>query len=171
MASLKQIHSDIALRVHQPGLAGEGDALITSVAGLPISVRTADCYPILLADARKRIVAAVHAGWRGTVAQIARKTIEQMESDPKDVFAAVGPGIGLCCYFVGEDVARLFDLEHAGHIDLADANRAQLTAAGVPPAQIEVAGECTFCHPERYYSFRREKHETGRMISFIALRS
>jgi YfiH family protein len=180
MADLKQIHSAVVWEADQAGRIGEGDALITRVPGVTVSVRTADCYPILLADTRQRVVAAVHAGWRGTHARIVEKTIEQMASDPRDVIAAIGPGIGACCYFVGDEVAQLFGLDHAGKIDLAAANRQQLLAMGVPDAQISVQGDCTFCCTEadapfpsafRYFSFRREKDEAGRMISFIGIRA
>src|SRR5580704_17765446 len=104
MASLKQIHSGIVLLGDQIGCAGEGDALVTGLAGVPVSVRTADCYPILLADDRNHAVAAVHAGWRGTAAHIAIRTLQEMRrlygSEASDIHAAIGPGIGECCYEV-----------------------------------------------------------------------
>src|SRR5579863_5711841 len=110
MASLKQIHSGIVLLGEQIGCAGEGDALVTARAGVPVSVRTADCYPILLADARHRVVAAVHAGWRGTAARIVIRTLQEMHrvygTETTDIYTAIGPGIGACCYQVGADVAR-----------------------------------------------------------------
>src|SRR6185436_2925893 len=127
MASLRQIHSAIVVPAGRAGVAGEGDALVTAVAGLPVSVRTADCYPILLADLNNQAVAAVHAGWRGTAAQIVIAALRAMEecfgTQSADVIAAVGPGIGLCCYEVGVDVARQFGMPQAGCIDLAAANR------------------------------------------------
>src|SRR5579872_3178802 len=127
MASLKQIHSKVCLVGGDVGIAGEGDALITDRAGLGVSVRTADCYPILLADPVARAVAAVHAGWRGTAARVVQETIASMRREfgtqPANLFAAIGPGIGQCCYEVGEEVARQFGRESAGRIDLAAANR------------------------------------------------
>jgi len=173
MASLKQIHSASALAANQPGCAGEGDALLTNSPGILVSVRTADCYPILLADMKNRAVAAVHAGWRGTADEIVAKTIAKMRTQlgtsPADLIAAIGPGIGVCCYEVGAEVARLFGLEGAGRIDLAAANRCQLIDAGVEERHIELLGGCTFCDSARFYSLRREKEQAGRMISYIGL--
>lgn len=167
-ASLKQIHSAICLRADAPGHAGEGDALIAN--RVAVSVRTADCLPILLADPTHGAVAAIHAGWRGTAAHIVRAAIDRMRaefgSNPRDILAAIGPGIGVCCYDVGEEVARQFGRETAGRIDLAEANRLQLIEAGVE--KIDVLGLCTFCDAARFHSFRREKNRAGRMISYIA---
>jgi purine-nucleoside/S-methyl-5'-thioadenosine phosphorylase / adenosine deaminase len=173
MARLKQIHSASALAATQPGCAGEGDALLTGSPGLLLSVRTADCYPILLADTKNPAVAAVHAGWRGAADGIVVKTIAKMHAQfgtsPADIVAAIGPGIGACCYEVGAEVARLFGLEGAGRIDLATANRGQLIEAGVGETHIDALGGCTFCDAARFYSFRREKEQAGRMISYIGV--
>lgn len=115
--TLRQIHSDISHRV-DAGLANEspqGDALFTREPGLLLAIQTADCVPILLADTRLRAVAAIHAGWRGTLRRIAAKTLGRMQMElgtrPQDVIAALGPGIGRCCYEVGEDVAREFNAQ------------------------------------------------------------
>jgi len=170
---VKQIHSNLVLLADRPGTIGEGDALVTDLPRLAISIRTADCYPILLADSKKRAVAAIHAGWRGTAAQIVRKTLEKMESEfgtsPGDIYAAIGPGIGVCCYEVGADVSCRFGLEGKTHLDLASENRKQLEAAGVPLQNIEALGVCTFCDAERFFSYRREKDKAGRMTSFIRI--
>jgi YfiH family protein len=173
MASLKQIHSGMALAAEHAGCAGEGDALLTAVPGLRLSVCSADCYPILLADTKRHAVAAVHAGWRGAAAEIVVKTLAKMRAQfgtsPADIAAAIGPGIGACCYEVGAEVARLFGLEGAGRIDLAAANRRQLIDTGVEERNIDVLGGCTFCDGARFHSFRREKEQAGRMISYIGL--
>jgi YfiH family protein len=173
-ASLKQIHSALVLITSQAGCIGEADALVTDRPGIPVSVRTADCYPILLADIRNHTVAAIHAGWRGTASQIIAATLGKMREEfgtlPASVYAAIGPGIGACCYEVGPEVARLFGLERAGKIDLAEANRLQLLAAGVPQAHIQVAGKCTMCDAAQFHSYRREKERAGRMVSFIGIR-
>ena len=172
MAGLKQIHSALC-RVAAAGCDPEGDALITDRAGLAISVRTADCYPILLADPATRAVAAVHAGWRGTAAQVVHETLARMQQEfgtqPADLYAAIGPGIGECCYEVGADVARQFGRSSAGHIDLAAANRRQLLDAGVVPERIDSLNLCTFCDPAQFHSYRRDK-TAGRMISYIRVR-
>jgi len=173
MASLKQIHSGIVLVGEQIGCAGEGDALVTAGDGVSVSVRTADCYPILLADNRNRAVAAVHAGWRGTAARIVDRTIERMHAqfgtEGRDLWVAIGPGIGSCCYEVGVEVARQFGLEAAGRIDLAEMNHRQLVQAGVTESHIEILGGCTKCDARRFHSFRRDQERAGRMISFIGL--
>jgi YfiH family protein len=171
MASLKQIHSALPLLAVESGCAGEGDALLTRTPGLAVSVRTADCFPILLVDLESRAVAAVHAGWRGTAAGIVTSTLARMREDfgtePENVLAAIGPGIGSCCYEVGADVARQFGMAQAGKLDLAVENWNQLTAAGVRPNSIEVVGGCTFCHPAQFCSWRRDRDRAGRMISFV----
>ncbi|HEV1284712.1 MAG TPA: peptidoglycan editing factor PgeF [Bryobacteraceae bacterium] len=171
LATLKQIHSNLVLVAESPGPCGEGDALVTNRPGLAVSVRTADCYPIFLADARNRAVAAIHAGWRGTAAHIVQITLEKMKTEfgtsPADVHAAIGPGIGVCCYEIGEEVARQFGFECRTHLDLAFENRKQLEAAGVAPQNIEALGVCTFCDAERFFSYRREKEKAGRMTSFV----
>lgn len=175
MASLKQIHSALCV-VADAGCVdhhqrNQGDALITDRAGLAVSVRTADCYPILLADPVTRAVAAVHAGWRGTAARVVQETIARMHREfgtqPADLFAAIGPGIGECCYEVGEEVARQFGRESAGGIDLAAANRGQLLEAGVLPGRIHSLDLCTYCESRQFHSYRRDKDAAGRMISYI----
>jgi purine-nucleoside/S-methyl-5'-thioadenosine phosphorylase / adenosine deaminase len=175
LATVKQIHSNLVLSADAPGLCGEGDALVTNCPGISVSVRTADCYPILLVDARQRAVAAVHAGWRGTVTHIVDRTLEKMHAEfgtaPADVYAAIGPGIGVCCYEVGEEVASQFGFAARTHLDLALENRKQLETAGVAPQNIEALGVCTFCDAKRLFSYRREKEKAGRMTSYIRLTS
>ena len=177
LAVLKQIHSDVVLTATHSGPCGDGDGLITNVPGLAISIRTADCYPILLVDERNRTVAAVHAGWRGTSARIVQKTLARMQkmygTEPGDIRAAIGPGIGSCCYEVGPEVARQFGyvVGEQTHLNLVSENRKQLEDAGVPAGKIEALGVCTFCNAERFFSYRREREGAGRMTSFIRLSS
>jgi YfiH family protein len=154
---------------------GEGDAIISSEPGVAIGIKTADCVPVLLADAENRVVACVHAGWRGTAAHILGATIDAMRSRgcrPEDIRVAIGPSIGSCCYEVGEEVAQHFADWPEGivrdgvpRLSLPAINELQARLAGV--RQVWMSGECTFCRPERFYSFRREKEQAGRMISFI----
>lgn len=178
-ASLKQIHSSIVCPVTDPGdRQSEGDGLITDIPGLWISIRTADCLPILLADPVKRVVAAVHAGWRGTVAQIIRIAVEQMAreygSRPEDLIAAIGPGISRCCFEVGQEVAEHFSPTEIVHgktnpkVDLKAANRRQLIGAGVNSFRINISDECTMCSPG-FHSYRGDRTE-GRLISGIRRR-
>lgn len=173
VAELRQIHSAAVLFADRAGLTGEGDALITDSPGLALSIRTADCYPILLADSVTRSVAAAHAGWRGTAARIIPATIAKMHerfgTDPLNVTAAIGPGIGACCYEVGVEVARRFGMDRAGRIDLAGQNYRQLIECGVPSSQIAIAGRCTFCEPEAFDSWRRDRERAGRMISYVRI--
>ena len=167
----------VAPRSGQPA---EADGLLTRRAGLLLSVRTADCVPLLLLDRKRRAVAAVHAGWRGTVKQIARRSVERMQSEfaskPADLEAAIGPAIGACCYEVGEDVAAQFDRlavsARSGRprLDLSLANRLQLTQAGIPITQIRCADLCTHCLGEQFYSYRRDGSQAGRMVALIGIR-
>jgi len=173
MASVKQIHSDVTFVARETGCVGEGDALVTQTRGVAISIRTADCFPILLADPETRSVAAIHAGWRGTAAGVIKSSLDRMRkdfgTDPRNVFAAIGPGIGVCCYEVGIEVARQFGMKDAGRLDLAVENTNQLIAAGLQPDRIEQVGGCTFCHSTQFFSWRRDHDRAGRMISFIRI--
>jgi polyphenol oxidase len=180
IATLKQIHSGLVLEAVAPGgdRFGEGDALVTKVPGMLVGVRTADCVPILIVDERTRAVASVHAGWRGTAENIVgaavRELITRFASKAEELHAAVGPSIGPCCYEVGVEVARRFDTGGPERdtgprkIDLPGINERQLRDAGV--GDVWVARECTFCAAAKYYSFRREKEQAGRMMSFAGQR-
>jgi purine-nucleoside/S-methyl-5'-thioadenosine phosphorylase / adenosine deaminase len=125
MSSLRQIHSDVAHIVCVPPTESPaGDSAITRDTGVLLSVQTADCVPILLVDTKRRVVAAVHAGWRGTLARIAVKTLGRMQQEfgtrPEDVVAALGPAIGRCCYEVGPEVAQRFAAKFADAADWFD---------------------------------------------------
>ncbi len=174
LATLHQIHSDICLPARgRTGMLGDGDALFESTPGHLIAVKTADCLPILLVDEEHQAVAAVHAGWRGTVAHIAQSAVrgmwQEFGTEARRLHAAIGPGIGECCYEVGAEVAGQFGETGPCHIDLAEANRRQLADAGVPEAQIYVAGLCTRCGSD-FHSYRRDKEKAGRMLSFAGVR-
>ena len=150
-----------------------------------LTVRVADCAALLIADSRRGAVAAVHAGWRGTAAGIAAVAVARLRelhgSDPRDLIAALGPSIGPCCYTVGAelmdafrgagqdeaDLGRWFRHGERLQLDLWTANRDQLEAAGVPAAAIHVSGLCTACHPDWFYSYRREGTAAGRLVGFI----
>jgi YfiH family protein len=169
-ASLVQVHGATVIDAHQAGTLGEGDALTTSQPGLYVNVRTADCLPLLIADVRQRKVAAVHAGWKGTVARIAVRTILALQSDPADVWVAIGPGIRPCCFEVGEEVAREFGSAGRSSVDLFAVNERQLVDIGVPARQIAADAPCTKCNPDEFHSFRRDKQDAGRMHSAISIR-
>jgi YfiH family protein len=177
VVTVHQVHSARVIpnrgeptRQHQ-----DADALIDNTPGIALGIKTADCGPVLLVDPVNRAIAAVHAGWRGTVQQIVPTTIRSMAAEfgtrPEDLRAAIGPCIGSCCYEVGPEVAREFGIHAPGrvHLDLRVINRHQLQAAGVPAANISISPDCTMCDPARYHSFRRDSKDAGRMISWIRL--
>ena len=195
-----QVHGDVIREVTDPLTTRdelEGvDALITNVPGVAISVRTADCIPVLLYDAVHKAVAAVHAGWRGTVQRISQKVIVEMQrrygTSAAHLKAVIGPGIGPDSFQVGPEVADEFIkagfpmeqiLEDCGpknpttdnpmngglHIDLWRANRWLLEETGVQPANIHVAGICTYQNNDRFYSARREGIKCGRIINAIKI--
>ena len=164
----------------------EYDALVTDLPGLALTVSTADCLPILIADPRRRAVAAVHAGWRSTVRRIAERAVgalrERYGTEPGDCVAALGPGIRCCCYEVDapviEPLARALPswgacVRAAGDgrwtLDLAAANRHVLAAAGLDPGAIHDAGLCTRCRQDLFYSYRGQGARTGRMMNTIML--
>lgn len=159
----------------------EADALVAAEPGLVVGVRTADCVPILLVAPSARWAAAVHAGWRGTVAGIASEALRvatEAGIAPSGLHAALGPSIGPCCYEVSPEVASAFEAEalpvHAPrpgrprpHLDLRAANRTLLERAGVPPANIHSVGPCTRCAHDTYHSYRAEPSCEGRQVSWI----
>ena len=160
------------------------DAVVTHLKGFCLCVSTADCVPILLYDKVKQVVAAVHAGWRGTVGRIVGKTLEAMKShygtEGKDVIACIGPSISLESFEVGDEVYDAFaeagfDMDRIAkkyekwHLDLWEANRLQLLAQGVLPKHIEVAGICTYQQHEDFFSARRLGIKSGRILSGIML--
>lgn len=176
---VKQIHSDRVVVADRAGCLGSGDALATDVPGRWIGIRTADCVPILLADPKRRAVAAVHAGWRGTLADIAgaavRALAEGFGSLPADLAVAIGPSIGVCCFEVGPEVGQRFQAlfpqeEDLRKIDLVEANRRQLVRAGVKLEQIDCSRLCTMCLADRFHSYRRDRERAGRMVSAIRVR-
>lgn len=190
LASCWQMHSADVRLVHtvedtrQPEKAlGETvycDALATRTPRILLGVKTADCVPVLLADARTHACAAIHAGWRGTLQSIVARSLERMNAEfateASDTYAAIGPAARACCYEVGSDVidafhekfpdaATLFKQTRDGHalVDLHRANREQLIAAGVRPQRIYTAPLCTMCRTDLFFSYRREKRTHGRV--------
>ncbi|MCA1604284.1 MAG: peptidoglycan editing factor PgeF [Acidobacteria bacterium] len=162
------------------------DAIISNAAGVLAGVKTADCVPLLIGDPKTKAFAAVHAGWRGTLAGVALEALKRMraeyQTNPHDVLVAIGPAAGSCCYEVGTDVIDAFkDSFHdqdlfietrANHacIDLLKANQAQLISAGVQRDRINTAPLCTMCRTDLFFSYRREKNvqgKVGRLMSVI----
>jgi YfiH family protein len=176
LATLHQIHSDLALYADRAGCLGDGDAILSDAGGRFVAVKTADCLPILLVDERHRAVAAVHAGWRGTVAGVCISSLKAMAARwgtrPAHLHAAIGPGIGPCCFEVGPEVAVQFgEPFQRSHINLEQANRRQLIEAGLVPERIYTLGLCTFCLSDQFHSFRRDREKAGRMISVIGVKT
>ncbi len=190
-----QVHGD-AVRVCTGADAGAGlaaavpyeaDALITDVPGLALTVFTADCLAILLYDEARRVVAAVHAGWRGTALGIVERTVERMTahygSDPATLLAAIGPGISRCCFETREDVPNamteslgaaalpFIEAKEGGRflVDLKGINVLRLERAGLRTANIAVSDACTACRPERYWSHRVSDGPRGSMAAVISL--
>ena len=178
LALPRQTHSDHVLWMHEAGRPEDTDAVITDRPGLCVCVKTADCIPVLLYDLRRRIVAAAHAGWRGTVARIVQKTIREMGSNPSDLHAIIGPGISQSAFEVGDEVYEAFRVagfpmeriavhETKWHLDLWDANRWLLEEEGV--SDIQIAGLCTMQVSNGLYSARRDGIQTGRNYNGIML--
>jgi polyphenol oxidase len=188
----RQIHSAIVSVVRAGSSTTEsavldGDAVVTDRRGVALMVLAADCLPILLYDPGRQVIAAVHAGWRGTAWAIAANAVASMAdafgSEPAQIRAALGPAIGRCCYEVGPEVLeqvqavtpvtpdRLFDPlpNGKGMLDLVLANSAQLTGAGLLRDNVHALNVCTACSTDRFFSHRREGEPAGRAGAVIAL--
>jgi len=191
---LTQIHSDKVFKLDSSNLPpkgqplGQGDAVITNLSQVPISILVADCLPILFYDQIHKAIGLAHAGWRGTVAQIAVKTLKMMtetyETNPADVKVVLGPAIGPCCYEVGLDVREKFDsfsyageiLEQSGKshwkLNIPEANARQLLEAGVTEDHLIRSNLCTVNHIDLFYSHRADadsEQPTGRFGAFLML--
>jgi len=193
LLTVQQVHGSDILVVDEPNpdlshfLSLEADAIVTDQPGIMIGVLVADCYPVLLLEPRRRVAAVVHAGWKGASAGLIGKTVEAMQSlfdcRPEKLQAAIGPGIGAHNYQVDRPVRDAFR-QGVGHwdeiaeevalgrwrLDLQKSCRLQLEAAGIEAARIEVAEECTCCHRELFFSYRRDGGETGRQMGFMMMR-
>jgi YfiH family protein len=211
LVTVRQIHSDL-IHVVRSRKAERiaSDGLVTDLRGVALGILTADCFPVLLVDPKKKAVGAFHAGWRGTVKRIVEKGVGIMRlefgSRPEDIHAAIGPGIQQCSFEVGEEVEEQFHSQFAYtaelfhrvqesdavrerypmlfmnqrapghgdpciklHLDLREANRRQLLAAGVPPANITALKDCTHCQTRKFFSHRAESGKTGRQMALIGI--
>ena len=190
LKTLSQIHSGTVHSVRGDEEVSPGDGMVTATPDVYLAIQTADCVPVLLVDERLRVVAAVHAGWRGTVQRIAGEAVATMHREfgsvPGDISAMIGPSIDPCCYAVGEELhdafttafpyaGELFTLEGLGtertlRLDLVEANRRQLLESGARAENIVRVGGCTSCHPHQYFSHRQSGGSTGRMMSVVGVR-
>lgn len=189
----RQVHGSDILVINEPNedyshfLSVEGDAVITNQPNVLIGVCVADCAPILLCDPENKVIAVVHAGWKGTAAKLVTKAVAGMQaefgSNPARVQAAIGPCIQKCCYEVDEPVKKAFmqggidwdscsELKSHGkwQLDLAAANCGLLQLAGLPVDAVQISDQCVCCHSEQFFSYRRDKDDSGRQMGFIMLK-
>ena len=155
------------------------DAMVTNVPNILLMIQVADCVPLLFYDQKKRVIAATHAGWRGTILEIARNTVNSMvkrfKSDPSYIYVGIGPSIGPCCYEVGREVIReapkdlIKTRNGKSYFDLWEANKSQLIKAGISASNIEVSGICTHCKSDTFFSSRAGGGITGRFGAGIIL--
>jgi YfiH family protein len=211
LINVRQVHSDVihVVRSRTPEKF-VGDGLVTDLRGVALGILTADCFPVLLVDTKKKAVGAFHAGWRGTVKRIVEKGVGIMRlefgSRAEHIHAAIGPGIQSCSFEVGEEVEEAFhtQFDYAAelftsvqesdavrerypmlfmnqrapghgdpciklHLDLREANRRQLLAAGVPETNITALKDCTVCQPKKFFSHRAERGKTGRQMALVGI--
>jgi YfiH family protein len=185
LCRVHQVHGDVVARVR----AGEpfdtsvhADALVGDDAARVLSVRVADCVPVLIAAVDGRTVAAAHAGWRGVVAGVAVAALREMDVEPARCVAAIGPCIGVESFEVGPEVLDAFQVafgadaplrrrdDGKGHVDLREALRRQLVAAGIPAGNIDSTDRCTVRDAGEFFSHRRDHGVTGRMAAIISPR-
>lgn len=192
LVSVTQVHGTDLLVIDSPNPDYahfhklECDGIVTNQPGIMICIATADCIPVLLLDPVKRVAAALHAGWKGTAGNIARRGVDALvnlfDCDPRDILGAVGPGIGPCCYEVDTPVLDAFRAAGGGYerfaapagtgkwrLDLAAANAAQLVDAGLKEENVVSAATCVSCNQELFFSYRRDEGNTGRQMGFIML--
>lgn len=187
MIFMNQVHGDEVInKVNKKPSFPTADAIITKEREIALCLKTADCVPIFFYDEKNHVIAAVHAGWRGTALKLVKKTIKKMEhfykTNPLDVHVFIGPAIGSCCYKVRKDVIEHFNFlgkarqdyiaKSKGEIyylDLKGINAYLCEQSGVPVEHIEISELCTYCNKDLFYSYRRDGVNSGRNISFITL--
>ncbi|WP_414698639.1 peptidoglycan editing factor PgeF [Peptacetobacter sp. AB845] len=189
MTDCKQIHSDIVriIKKDDIGVTEEADAMITDIPQIPLMIYTADCVPIVLVDTNKKIIADIHAGWRGTYAEIVVKTIKSMlnnfGTNPEDIVCIIGPAIGSCCYEVSKDLVDKFNTivtnkdfkfyiikEDRFHIDLTKINSYLLEKCGVKKENIHNLNICTSCQNDKFYSYRKDNKTDKRIGTIVQIK-
>ncbi len=178
LARLRQVHGTGIHYADAPGFYGEGDGFITDKRGVFLSVHVADCIPLFIYEPRVRVLALLHAGWRGLESGIISialgRMIQEFSCESGEMVAALGPHIRDCCYSVGEEVAKKFPEEsfhrHDNGVYMLSLSRAavkQLTSGGIPISKIGHDGFCTSCDKNMFFSHRRDKGRTGRMMALF----
>jgi YfiH family protein len=191
--TLNQVHGDDLFVIKPYGdylptdKALNYDAIVTTRRDLAICIKTADCVPVFIVDRAKKIIAAVHAGWKSTALEISAKVISLLYnkygSSPRDILAAIGPAIGQCCFEVDDEAAYSF-VYKKGHesflfpgerpnkwiVDLPEANRQQMINCGIPEDNIDVSNLCTSCHQDLFFSHRGSGGITGRQLNFMMIK-
>lgn len=175
-----QIHSDVITYVSTPGNCGQSDAMITDKPGLALAVSIADCTPILIYDTYKKVIAAVHSGWRGTYQKILLKTISMLvddfHSDPKNLVCYIGPSISQINYEVDIEVAEIFPEKYSikrdqkYFLDVSGINFDYLIEAGVKKCNIQKSTLCTFAYQNIFHSYRRDGKNSGRSLAVICMK-
>jgi purine-nucleoside/S-methyl-5'-thioadenosine phosphorylase / adenosine deaminase len=177
----QQVHGDNVAVVNSAATFPNTDSLLTQRRNLLLAISIADCVPVLIFDKNGKAVAAVHSGWKGTAKNVTGKTVnvfrDELNSNPEDLIAFVGPSAGSCCYEVGEDVARHFaesyrrsnGVQGKYNLDLKRAIESQLIEAGVLAGNIEVSDRCTICDLN-FHSYRRDGEASGRMLAAVAIK-
>ncbi len=180
VARCEQVHGDNIRVVELPANFPLTDGLVTRRRKLLLAVSVADCVPVLIFDRKLKVAAAVHSGWKGTAKNVVGKTVKllvnELNSKPEDIITFIGPAAGVCCYEIGEEVARQFDREYVSgsgrpgksKLDLKRIITSQLVGEGMPERNIEVSEDCTICDTN-YHSYRREGKSSGRMLAAIAI--
>ena len=190
---LNQVHGDdiLVIQPHGDFFTSRDqlnyDAIVTNRPNLAICIKTADCVPVFLVDPIKKVIAAVHAGWKGTAlgvtAKVAGLLKSQYGSEPQELLAAIGPAIGVCCYEVDEPAFEAFrshnhyesfltpgKKKNRWMLNLVEANRRQLLNAGLTAEHIDISGWCTSCNPDAFFSHRGSGGITGRQVNFMMIK-
>lgn len=175
-----QIHSDIITPVDKAGVCNESDAMITSKTNLGLVISAADCTSLYIYDYKKKVIAAIHSGWRGTKDKIVLKTLQKLLSDfnceSENMFVYIGPSISQANYEVGKEVAEQFDgkylklINNKFYLDVAGANYDMLISLGIPKANIQKSDLCTYEFNELLHSYRRDGLKSGRSFGLIAMK-
>lgn len=177
----KQVHGDKITYTDHPGNIGESDAMITDKPGIGLCISTADCAAIFIYEVKRKIITAVHSGWRGTQKRITEKTMKKLKSEfncnPENMFAYIGPSISQANYQVGKEVAENFDEKYLRRyndrflLDISSINYDILIEEGIPPFQIQKSILCSYEYNNVFHSYRRDGIQSGRALGVIAMKA